>query len=90
MTSVLELADAVMPTAWLNQQFQMSVRPDITPMLAIADVRCMAAERKAAERKKRELWLLLEEKGRRGEKKYADRFGRSEIFEHATRVAHRW
>ena len=77
----------VLHTSWFNQQFQIPVGPDVTPLLQLADVAVIAPAKSAAESKKEDLQLLLHEVAKREQVEYSARFGKYEIFEVASHMA---
>ena len=76
-------------TSWLNQQLQIPVGPDVTPLLQLADVAVIAQGKVAGEKRKEELQLLLHESARRESTEYTARFGKFEVFEVAKSMASR-
>ena len=74
-------------TAWWNMQLQIPIAPDVTSILQLADVTVIAPAKQAAEVKKKELQLLLQESSRREKSEYRAKFGKYEIFEVACHMA---
>ena len=73
--------------SWLNQQFQVPMGPDTTPVLQLADTCCIAVGKAAGEQCKEQLALQLIEKAKRENTTYKAQFGTYELFSVAEAVA---
>ena len=69
----------VLETCWNNQQFQIPVGPDTTPLLQIADVAVISQAKAAGERRKSELLILLAESAIREECQFSGKMGKYEV-----------
>ncbi len=79
--------EATLHTAWLNNQFQIPVGPDTTPLLQVTDT-CISAQAKSAgEREKEAIAMQLREVARREAVPYKAKFGPFELLRVASAMA---
>ena len=78
---------ACLYTSWLNQQCQIPVGPDCTPMLQVADNAVIRECKVVGETEKAQLGLELQEQARRDGAQYQAKFGQYELFRVASRMA---